>query len=187
MKPIFIIEHLEPKLWAWCVIEYKHMSRIVGRGNIWFTNIAKKYSRKLEKYGTVFTKSVKDMNLENICVLDPAAENILMPIDEKKFQYFIFGGILGDYPPRKRTKEELTRFLKNSATRNIGKEQLSTDGAVFVVHEILNGKKFSELKFQKGVDVRINSVESTHLPFKYVLKNGKPLMSKELIKYLKTH
>ena len=36
---IYVIEHLEPKLWEWCEIEYESISKIVGKENLWFTNI----------------------------------------------------------------------------------------------------------------------------------------------------
>src|SRR3989344_8685912 len=100
MDITFIIEHIEPKLWLWCIIEYKHISRIVGKGNLWFTNIRKKDTKKLRRYGVVFQESVRKFNLNNACVLDPEAKRGLTPEETKKFSYFIFGGILGDYPAR---------------------------------------------------------------------------------------
>ncbi|MBX4211996.1 hypothetical protein KW787_00880 [Candidatus Pacearchaeota archaeon] len=177
----YIIEHLEPKVWEWCVIEYKHISKIVGKGNLWFTNTT---NGKLKKYGKTIRQSVKKLNLENACVLDPEAKKTLTPGEAKKFEYFIFGGILGDHPPKKRTKEELTRFVRYPA-RNIGKDQMSTDNAVAVVHEIVKGKSIGKMKFKKGLEIKINKVESTFFPYKYLIKNGKPLISKELIKFLK--
>lgn len=182
---IYIIEHLEPKLWPWCVIEYKHISKIVGKKNVWFTNIARKDVAKLRTYGKVFTESVKTMKLQNACVLDPSAKSTLAPMEAKKFSYYVFGGILGDHPPRARTEVELTRFVKNAETRNIGKEQLSTDNAVFVVNEIAHGRKLSQLKFQDGVEIRINKIESTILPYRYPFVHGKPNVSKELVKYIR--
>ncbi|OIO80482.1 hypothetical protein AUJ84_03405 [Candidatus Pacearchaeota archaeon CG1_02_32_132] len=187
MKHIFIIEHLEPKLWPWCIIEYKSISGIVGKSNLWFTNIDKRDIKKLSKYGKVFSESIKDMNLENACVLDPDSEVLLSPQNSKKFQHFIFGGILGDNPPKKRTSPELTRFIKNAETRNIGKEQFSTDNAVYVVHEIHNGKKFSDIKFKDTIEIGINKIESVILPYRYPMINKKPRISKELITYLKKH
>jgi len=41
-KTVYIIEHLEPKLFPWCMIEYKHISKTVGKSNLWFTNIKQK-------------------------------------------------------------------------------------------------------------------------------------------------
>lgn len=184
MKPIYVIEHLEPKIWKWCIIEYKHISQIVGKENIWFTNI-KRGSKILEQYGKVIKQSVKELDIQNACVLDPEAPNTLITEDKDKYEYYIFGGILGDYPPRKRTQEELTTFIKNAAVRNIGKEQFSTDNAVFVTSEILNGKNLKNMKFQDNIEIQINDVESTELPFRYPLINGKPNISQELVNFLK--
>jgi len=185
IQPIYIIEHLEPELFEWCLIEYEHISELVGRDNLWFTNIAnEKDKKKLERFGRVFSESVKDMKLANCCVLDPETEKTLSPA-ETQFEYYIFGGILGDYPPRKRTKEELTRFIPNVEKRNIGKEQMSTDNAVYTVREIVSGKKFSELKFQNQVSIPINEFESIDLPYLYNIVNGKPFMSPKIVDYLK--
>lgn len=185
MKKIFIIEHLEQKLWPWCLIEYKNILKIVGKNNLWFTNIKKQDEKRLKKYGKVINKSVKDLKLNNSCILDPNAKKLLKTKETKKFYYFIFGGILGDNPPRKRTKAELTKFLKKYKKRNLGKDQFSTDSAVFVVNEIIKGKEISEIKFQNSIEIKINKIESTILPYKYPLKNNKPIISKELINYLK--
>lgn len=185
MKHIFIIEHLEPQLWPWCVIEYKNMSKTVGKDNIWFTNIQKEDIPKLKKYGSVFTESVKSMKLDKICILDPEAPKTLSPEDQE-LQYFVFGGILGDNPPRKRTGPELTQFLPNAEKRDIGKEQFSTDNAVFAVDQIINkGKRFEDLKFQEGIEIQKNKVESFILPYRYNIVKGKPFISKELVSFLK--
>lgn len=187
MKNIFIIEHLEPKLWPWCIIEYKSISKIVGKSHLWFTNIDKKDARKLSKYGKVFSESVKTMALQGACILDPESDELLSPSDSRKFQYFIFGGILGDNPPRKRTSPELTQFMKGAETRNIGKEQFSTDNAVYVAHEICKGRKFSDIKFQDEIEITINKIESVILPYRYPLINEKPRISKELVRHVKKH
>ncbi|MDO8516772.1 MAG: SAM-dependent methyltransferase, partial [Nanoarchaeota archaeon] len=151
-----------------------------------FTNIKNKSDiDKLKKFGKVFRESVKNLNLKNYIVLDPESNKTLAP-EDKKFDYFIFGGILGDYPPKKRTKKELTKFLPKAETRNIGKKQMATDNAVYVVNEILKGKNFDKLKFQDKVELKFNEFESVELPFRYILdKNNKPLISKKVIDYLK--
>lgn len=184
--PTYIIEHLEPQLWEWCLIEYENISKIVGKSNLWFTNIKNsKDKKKLEKFGKVSEESIKELNLNNLCVLDMEAPQLLTTEDCKKFKYLVFGGILGDFPPRKRTKEELTKFLPNAEIRNIGKEQFSTDNAVKVCSEIEKGKKFQNLKFQYKPTIEINEVESVDLPFLYYLENNKPFMSPKIVEYLK--
>ena len=186
MKPIFIIEHLEPRIWRWCEIEYESISKIVGKENVWLTNI-KIGGRKLARFGKVFRKSVRELNidLKKACVLDPFALKTLAPKEAKEFRYFIFGGILGDEKLNGRTKKELTRFLQKAHKRNIGRNQFSTDNAVYVTSEIVNGKRLNELKFKDNIEIKINSIESTILPYRYPLVKGKPRISLKLITYLK--
>lgn len=125
------------------------------------------------------------MDLEDVCILDPDAKHTLNPKEAKKFKYFIIGGILGDYPPKKRTKVELTKKLKHAEARNIGKKQFSTDNAVYVLKQIISGKKLNEMKFQNKISVKINKIESIDLPYYYPLIKGKPRISKALVSYLK--
>lgn len=185
-KIIYIIEHLEPELFEWCFFEYKHISKIVGKNNLWFTNIQnEKDVKKLAAFGKVLKESVQTLKLDNACVLDPEADKTLEP--NENFDYLIFGGILGDYPPKKRTNSELGKFLPNAEKRNVGKEQMSTDNAVYTAKQIAeNGKKFEELKFLDNASIEINEFESVELPYRYNLADGKPLISKEVINYLKT-
>jgi len=177
----FVIEHLEPELFKWCVLEYAHISFIVGKENCIFTNTS---SKELEPYGKVTEKRVTELNLANACVLDPDAKETLTPELAKQFDYFIFGGILGDDPPKKRTEPELTSKL-NFPAFNLGNAQMSTDTAVIVTHEILLGTPLGELKFQEGIEVETGENESVHLPYKYLVKDGKPLLApgiKEMLK-----
>jgi ribosome biogenesis SPOUT family RNA methylase Rps3 len=184
-RQIFIIEHLEPELWPWCVIEYKHISKIIGKNSLWFFHIKAKDAKRLEKYGKVFNNSVKTLNLKNICILDPEAQQTLTPKTAANFDYFVFGGILGDAPPKKRTTQELTNFFPKTKSFNLGKEQMSTDNAVYTAKQIIGGKSLSSLKFKDGIEIQINKIESIIFPFRYNLVKGKQLISKELIAFLK--
>src|SRR3989344_9577637 len=161
-KPIFIIEHLEPKLFPWCLIEYESISKMIGRQNLWFTNIKQgKDRRNLSHLGKTYRDKVKDMSLKNVCILDPFAPKTLNPEETKEFDYYIFGGILGNNPMDKRTEKELTRFIKEGEKRNLGFGQFSTDNAVFTVLEIINGKSMEEMKFQEELEIKIDKIQST--------------------------
>jgi len=192
-KQIYIIEHLEPELFPWCIYEYEHISELVGKENLWITNITnKKDSAKLNKIGKIFSERVWDLDIDfsKVCILDPEANSTLSSEDSSLFEYFIFGGILGDYPPRKRTKEELSKFIPDCEKRDIGKEQMSTDNAVFTVFQIVHGKNFSDLKFKDGISVEINDFESIDLPYRYNIIKEKfgsevPFISEKVIEYLK--
>ena len=155
---------------------------------MWFTNISSRSDRsKLSKLGKVFKESVKSMALKYACVLDPDSDITLTTSDKDRFRYFILGGILGDYPPGKRTKNELTKFLPNTQSRNIGKKQFSTDNAVWVVNEIINNNRnFDDLIFKNKIEIKINGVESVILPYCYPADNkGKPLIPPKIISLLK--
>jgi len=179
----YIIEHFG-RVYKWHLIEYKHISKIVGKNNLIFTNVKGKKD-ELKKLGEVYSESIAELGLDSICILDPAAKKILNSKDCKKFKYLVFGGILGDYPPRERTKDLLTVKLPNVETRNLGKEQFPTDNAVYIVHEIAKGKDFNDLKFESNIEIPVGKKLSVHLPFRYIIVNNKPLISEKLIEFLK--
>ncbi len=184
-KPILIIEHLEPELFEWCLIEYKHISKIMGKNNLWLTNIKKKDRKKLEKFGKILTQSVKNLSLEKACILDPEAKSLFNPQKAKLYKYIIIGGILGSFPSKKRTARELSSFLPEIKKYHLGKKQMSTDTAVYVAKKIIDGSSLHDLKFQDSPEIKINSVESTILPYRYIRKGKGILISPALLNYLK--
>lgn len=179
--PTFVIEHLEPKVYKWCKFEYAHISKWVGKQNLFFTNTK---SAALRKFGKIESRSVKQLHLHKACILDPEAKQTLTPAIAKKFDFFIFGGILGDDPPKERTKEALTKHLPYP-TYNLGKAQMSTDTAVIVTKLIIDGKKLSDLKFQQGIEIKINAHEEVHLPYKYLVLKNKVLLAPGIVEMLK--
>ena len=181
--PKYIIEHMDPKIYKWCLLEYKHISQIVGKNNLIFTNI-KTSKEKLEKFGKVYSEPVEKLKLKNICLLDPNAKTKLTPKEAKKFDCFVFGGILGDFPPKARTKDLVYRLPK-AKTRNLGKEQMSTDTAVLVTKMIADGKALEEIEFQDEVEIIIKEGESILLPYRYVLKDKIPVLAPGLVEMLK--
>jgi len=77
-----------------------------------------------------------DIPLEQVCLLDPKASLALTPSDGDagKFTWFLFGGILGDDPPRDRTAE--LRAL-GFPTRHLGPVQMTTDTALGVTKRVI--------------------------------------------------
>jgi ribosome biogenesis SPOUT family RNA methylase Rps3 len=101
----FIIEHLEPELFEWCRIEYEHISEIVGKQNLIFTNVKNSKNKKfLENLGLVYSDSICEKDFGKMCVLSQFAKKTLVSSDKNNFDCFLFGGILGDNPPKKRTE-----------------------------------------------------------------------------------
>ena len=184
----FIIEHLEPKLYEWCLIEYQHISKIVGKKNTIFTNINKKYKNKLKKYGHVYEKGTAKLNLKNVCILNQYSKKTLKTIDKNKFQYFVFGGILGDNPAAKRTNKIINELKKHKIrfeTRNLGDKQMSTDTAVYVAKKILEGEKLNDFKFVDELEIEINENEGITLPFRYIVDDNKLIINEKLVEHLR--
>ena len=178
----YIIEHLEEEVYDWCVLEYKHISQIVGKENLIFTNV-KNQRWKLEGLGEVMKESVKDIQFENSLILDPNAEIPLHP-EDKEFGHLIFGGILGDYPPRKRTEKELSVHL-NIEKRNLGSKQMSTDTAVYVAKKIIDGKKLEEIQFKDEIELDLGEKESVQLPFRYVIEDGEIVLPPGFVDFMR--
>lgn len=187
----FIIEHLEPFISEWCLIEYENISNIVGKENLIITKLPKKDFSKLKHLAELKEESVLELPLKNTCLLEPQTNKILASKDN--FDYFIFGGILGDHPERGRTEKYLTSKLPgkliNPETRNLGKMQMSTDTAVLVTKIIARDKiDFNKIKFIDKPEITLKEgkiSESIILPYRYVNENNKPRISKKLLEYLK--
>lgn len=181
----YIIEHLDGRIYKWCHMEYEHISKTVGKENLMFTNVkGKKGQELLSKLGEVYSKSVTELDLKNVCILDPAAKKTFISSDSKKFDYLIFGGILGDYPMRQRTKDELSDKMSGDI-RNIGEKQMSTNTAVYVVHKICNGNTLNDFEWQDDLIIKTGKDEEVILPYRYVKEDGKLIMPEHLIEHIK--
>ena len=191
----FIIEHLEPELFEWCLIEYGHISEIVGKENLIFTNIKnKKDYSKLKKLGNAFEEKISELkdklnfDKNKICILSQYAKKTLETNDKNKFEYFVFGGILGDKPAKRRTEDILSELRQNKIKfeeRNLGSVQMPTDNAVYAVKKILGGAKLTDLRFIDEVEIEINKNEAVTLPFRYVIDNNKLVISEKLVEHLR--
>lgn len=125
-----------------------------------------------------------DDKKKKVCLLDPAAEKDLSPADGEEFEAFLFGGILGDDPPRDRTSE---LRKKGFTGRRLGPVQMTTDTAVRVTRLVVESKlaldkipsvDFPELKFSEH--------ESTEMPFRYVTnEKGEPIMPEGMLELIK--
>lgn len=183
---IFIIEHMEDELYEWCLLEYRHMSSVVGKDNLWFTNV-KTDADKLKGLGKVMPESVATMGLKRCCLLDLNAPSTLAPADGKSFDHLIFGGILGDNPPRGRTKALRVALEKAGAVqiRDLGTVQMSTDTAVLVAKTIVDGTPLAKIPFSDTIVIETGEGEEVELPYRYVLgKDDKPILPMGLIELL---
>lgn len=183
---LFVIEHLEPKVSKWLYYEYEHASRIVGKDRLMFTNVKREGDVKiLSSLGTVRKESfIEIFDQEKIVILDPQAEEELKPKDLEGMEAIIIGGILGDHPPRGRTKKLITSRAPKAIARNIGKEQFSIDGAVYVARMVSEGCELKDIPVKVGLVIKISDKAEIYLPYAYPLRDGKPVVSEDLLRYL---
>ncbi|KAF8665032.1 hypothetical protein AX16_000644 [Volvariella volvacea WC 439] len=115
------------------------------------------------------------ISLDRVCLLDPKATQELSPEDGGgKFDWFLFGGILGDDPPRDRTSE-LRRL--SFPTRHLGPVQMTTDTALGVTKLVVEDKvPLDKIPFVDYPTIRFNSKESVEMPFRYITKDGEPIL-----------
>ncbi|MEM1701425.1 MAG: SAM-dependent methyltransferase, partial [Desulfurococcaceae archaeon] len=184
-------EHLEESLSPWLLLEYRHVSMFYGKEWLWFTNIPVKYHRVLRKYSAhVFDKSIIAL-VENglvkpneLIILDPQSSNELGYNVLASTKYVLIGGILGDHPPRGRTKAMLTSKLRGVQAYNIGEMQYSIDGAAYYIHYLWIHRGIEGFKYIDGVSIDTDH-GSVYLPYRYPLVNGKPLLADGLEYYIK--
>ncbi|CAO3688085.1 unnamed protein product [Rhizopus stolonifer] len=145
----YIIEHMEDAMHEWCSLEYKHMLSKIGPDHLYFTSLTDcclnegmPEELKSAKCLQIDVLNLPGVNKDEICLLDPAAPSELKPEDGEKFKYFLFGGILGDHPPRDRTGELRKLGFEG---RRLGPLQMTTDTAVNVTRIIVEDKGKGDL------------------------------------------
>ncbi len=75
--------------------------------------------------------------------------------------------------------------MQGVEARNLGKEQMSTDTAALVARKIPSGMPLNKIRFTHHVDIDIRKCESVTLPYKYVLRDGKPVLAPGLVEMLR--
>ncbi|KAI0134570.1 SAM-dependent RNA methyltransferase [Xylariales sp. AK1849] len=191
----YIVEHLDPELGPWSELEYLSIAKESQSSNSTFVlsslpsgfqvpeKLANEPAFKAEHRG------VEDMypegnGKERVCLLDPAADKDLNPDDRREFDVFLFGGILGDDPPRDRTSE---LRKKGFTGRRLGPVQMTTDTAVRVTRMVVEEQyTLNKIPYVDHPDLKFNDHESTQMPFRYVKgTDGKPVMPEGMVDLIK--
>lgn len=182
-QPLLVIEHCEPQLSEWLMLEYRHAVKL-WPGKILFTRINDKITAdSLKKLGKVEKQKAKDLFKDKNCiVLDPQSKKTLTTKDFSNLDAIIIGGILGYEKPRGLTKKLITD-KSDFETRNIGNIQLTIDGAVFITKAILLGLKLKDIEIAHEIEIVQDSVHSTIIPYGYPIINDNPVITPGLIEY----
>ena len=166
-NPKIIIEHLDPELEAWQALEYKCIATECNSANFDFLLSGLHSVKEIAELLSLPLSNLTEQSVEalystpeergRVCLLDPKAEQDLSPADGEAFDVFLFGGILGDDPPRGKfcASEKFvwgwadwslgvdrTGELRKLgfAGRRLGIEQMTTDTAARVTRMVLKDK-----------------------------------------------
>lgn len=148
----FIVEHLDPELEAWQLLEYNTISRectsTTPPSRFLLSGLPAPNTNpglsSVEQTSTSVDALVASAGIPKarVCLLDPKGEKDICPEDGDDFDVFVFGGILGDDPPRDRTAELRVKGFKG---RRLGKEQLTTDTAARVTRIVVQEKSETDI------------------------------------------
>lgn len=190
----YIIEHMEEGFSEWVTLEYSQIIRDVGADNLILTSLPASTSEKdiperLLALGLQWTTKecvAIDGGVETtrVCLLDPGSDEELAPQDASKFDYFVFGGILGSHPRIDRTG--ILRKKYGFAGRRLGALQMTTDTAIRTTQKIVKDQvKFEDINFIDYPEIRYNKHELTEMPFRYVLDaQGTPILPEGMLKLI---
>lgn len=189
----YVVEHLDPELGPWSALEYGCIARESHAAGARFILSSVPVSLQMpEELAATLGLEVDHRSVEEIfaekkakvCLLDPAAKVELAPDDGDRFEVFLFGGILGDNPPRDRTSELRE---KGYTGRRLGPKQMTTDTAVRVTRIVAQEKiPLAKIPYIDDPELRINEHESTEMPFRYVVRpDGKPIMPDGMVDLIK--
>ncbi|WVQ76730.1 hypothetical protein IAR50_006404 [Cryptococcus sp. DSM 104548] len=204
----YVIEHMEEDdskthaLPPWVTLEYAHMLSCVGpQSTVHFTSLSSSSIPPLQKSlesspvsqkAQPTTQPILDLlpslsppiDKSRVCLLDPRAEKVISPEDGDLFDVFLYGGILGDDPPRDRTGELRKLGFEG---RHLEKMQMTTDTAVKVTKIVVEDKvPLNEIPFTDFPTIQFTKVESIEMPFRYVKdEQGEPILPPGMKEHLK--
>ncbi|KAG9237547.1 SAM-dependent RNA methyltransferase [Amylocarpus encephaloides] len=189
----YVVEHLDDELGPWSELEYLTIAKESHEAGAQFRLSSVPLSLVLpESLKNAPGVKAEGESVEvlyatekaRVCLLDPSATKELRPEDGDAFDIFLFGGILGDDPPRDRTSELRKKGYEN---RRLGPKQMTTDTAVRVTRIIVQDKvPLDKISYVDCPELRINKNESTEMPFRYVKgENGEPIMPEGMVDLIK--
>ncbi|EFX03149.1 duf431 domain containing protein [Grosmannia clavigera kw1407] len=192
MSKTYVVEHLDEGMGAWSTLEYVTIARETGA--LCLSSLPPSLMLPAELTAVAGfraeQRSVEELyggdaaQKARVCLLDPAAAQELVPADGDVFDVFLFGGILGDDPPRDRTSELRKKGFQG---RRLGPKQMTTDTAVRVTRIVTEQKvPLDQISYVDFPELRFDEHESALMPFRYVKgDDDKPIMPEgmpELIK-----
>ncbi|SCZ88255.1 BZ3500_MvSof-1268-A1-R1_Chr2-1g04290 [Microbotryum saponariae] len=203
--PTYVIEHMESdesdgSFPPWVSLEYSQMLHLASPSQVIFSSLspqsvsslggllesrgASRASYRAETSSILELMKAEGVDLSKVCLLDPKAQKEVSVEDREEFDWFLFGGILGDDPPRDRTGE--LRKL-GFPTRHLGPVQMTTDTALGVTKIVVQDQiPLDKIPFVNHPTIRFDEIESVEMPFRYVADaQGEPILPKGMRELLR--
>ena len=195
-RMLYVIEHMETEFSPWVVCEYKRMVRDCGASNLLFTNMKPGINcPPYEDDSMAFLQGAKLVpdtfeeyfhgQKDRVCLLDEQADSILQPSDQGKFDYFLFGGILGNVDEQDMDRTSELR-VHGYSSRHLGPDQMTTPTAVDVTYRVLDKQEpIKSMNFVNRPEFEVNDCEILQIPFKYLAdKDGNAIISEGILEIL---
>ncbi len=162
-----------------------------------FTGVGRReWCERLKKLAKCYEESIVELrgvlwsDPRRVVILDPSADKLLEPREAREAEAIVVGGILGDHPPRGRTRRCITERLVEAQARSLGPHQLSIDGAVYVTLRVIEGREPTSIPLVVNPVLRLQSPLGyeleIELPFAYPLIDGKPLIPEGVLRLLRS-
>jgi len=183
-----VIEHLEPCINRWILAEYSFAAKLFPSRTV-FTNVKRRrHAEVLSRLGRVERVSVVELlgDRDDVVVLDPRAEKPLELEDLREASYVVVGGIMGSHPPEGRTWRFITSRMPRAKPRNLGPDQFTIAGAVYVLKLIEEGRRLSDIPVVRGLRIERSLGKGIkhviELPYAFpVDESGKPVLPESYI------
>ncbi|MEB3851238.1 MAG: hypothetical protein LRS49_01475 [Desulfurococcales archaeon] len=186
-----MVEHMEEGVSRWMLEEYLEAARAASEAG---AELLVANASDPTVYATLRAAGLRVwrwsacrlLDRPDTVLLDPAAPRRLEPWEASLARAILVGGIMGDHPPRGRTRL-LSWRCPSAAKRNLGPHQLSIDGAVKVALEVAGGRSLDEVELAVSprieVETPMGPVE-VELPYAYPLRGGRPWVAEGVARLL---
>ena len=178
-----VVDNMEVRASKWAVEEYVESSRVaksIGAEFYISGIITPELEALLARRGVELLLDSRSLcNRPDSILLDLWAEKTLDPLEVWGAKCFVIGGIMGDHPPRGRTRLLYDKY-PYAAKRNLGRLQFSVDGAVKMLAKILAGMHVNEAEIIYPVSLEVKGHLGTvivELPYAYPAESGRPMIA----------
>lgn len=187
---LIVIENLEWWPTRWLLAEYSEAARVAGEAGYRLLVTGAENPVVLAALRSRGIEAVPwrgySLDSPRCILLDLEAVRPLEPWEASAADCIVVGGIMGDHPPRGRTR--LLRLVyRAAARRHLGPHQFSVDGAVKMALLVASGLRLREIPVAVGVSLEVEAglgrVE-VELPYAYPLRRGRPWVAGEVVELL---